>query len=74
MKKLKITPSTSKSYASIKLADLDKNKIKIMKERISALDNNRDELKGFRIVVSEHDQITEEMRSSLIDGKFYEIK
>ncbi len=74
MKKFNIFPSTSNSYAYINLGDLDKDRIKVMKERITNIDSRSDELKGFRIEVSEHDQIPNDSRHGLIAGKFFVIK
>lgn len=71
---MKIIPSSASSYAYIVLDNQDKLHIQEMEKGPVIIEPKWKSLKGLRIEVSKDDQIPEELKSKLVDGKFFIIE
>ena len=71
---MKIVQRTNHDYAHIKLETKDEKRIRTLEEKVLKRRRPEDPLKGFRIEVSKDDLVPEEIKSSLIDGKFFVVQ
>jgi hypothetical protein len=71
---MKIMPSSATSYAYIVPEDEDKRQIQELEKTSPIGQFKHDSLKGLRIEISKDDQISEEVKSRLVEGKFFIIE
>jgi hypothetical protein len=69
-----IVPSSKTTYAFYVPDDLDKREIEKLQSNMVYSEESWDQLKGIRIEISKDDQIPENVKPLLVDGKFFVIK
>ncbi len=71
---MKIIPSSATSYAYIIPEDEDKRQIQALGKTSQTDQSTYASLKGLKIEISKDDKISEEVKSKLVDGKFFVIE
>lgn len=71
---MKIINSTPTEYAHIELDRSDQRQIGELQKNFVDSVRGSTSLKGIRIEVSEHDCVSEEVRRSLVEGRFFVVR
>lgn len=71
---MKIIPSSATSYAYIVPEDEDKRRIEDLGKNAMLVKPRWESLKGIRIEISKDDQIPDDVKPLLVDGKFFVIE
>lgn len=70
---MKIIPSSATSYAYIIPEDKDTLQMQEQEKGSVLIEPKWESLKGLRIEISKDDQIPDDIKSRLVDGKFFVI-
>jgi hypothetical protein len=71
---MKIIPNSATSYAYMVLEDEDKRQIEHLGKNAVLVEPRWESLRGIRIEISKDDQIPEDVKPLLVDGKFFVIE